>query len=126
MEIRADIEAMYRAGKIEFPAYAGRLSEVATTVAAQTPVWASEAAKAQSPPALTKAIELNDRITQLLTYAVQTWNDAAETVVAITDDFVATDEQAAVEAASLQRECPELARPFEPVAIPRSKGVGTR
>lgn len=119
MEVRADIEAMYRAGKVEFPAYAEKLSEVASTVVEQTPVWSREAAKAQSPAALVKAVELNDKVSKLLVYAVQTWNDAAETVVAITDDFVETDERAAAEAAALQRQYPEIAGPFEPVEVPQ-------
>lgn len=87
MTVKADLNAMYRAGKQEFPAHARRLGERAAAMSDATGTWQTAAVMAESPPGLVDAIDLNVQVHHLLRRAVMTWNDAGQTIVSITDGF---------------------------------------
>lgn len=116
MTVRADLDAMYRAGKHEFPAHANRLGELAGAMSEATGTWRTAAVLAESPSGLVDAIDLNVQVHHLLRQAVMTWNDAGQTVVSITNGYVEADEQA--EAVARRLEDGLGTKPFQPAPVP--------
>lgn len=114
--IRADLDAMYRAGKQEFPAHANRLGGLAGAMSEATSTWQTAAVMAESPAGLVDAIDLNIQVHHLLRQAVMTWNDAGQTIVSITDGYVEADKQA--EAAARRLEDGLGTKPFQPAPVP--------
>lgn len=92
MDLKAQLEHIYRAGFDTFPEYAGQLAATANVLATSTAAWEGQSWSAGDPRSLTLAVKVNQEAHELLWRAIATWNDAATALVAIADDYVSTDD----------------------------------
>lgn len=116
--IRTQLDLLYRAGKVSFPARAQTLADAAEVIGAVHDSWSAPTVRAGSPPALVKAMEINESVHQLLRRAVLTWQDAAHALVFIADELVAADDSARDVANRQRFRLDDRAMPAMPVPAP--------
>ncbi|WP_109506095.1 hypothetical protein [Nocardioides speluncae] len=122
--LKADLKDMYRAGKVTFPEFAGELASTVEQLGDASDAWQAQAFAAGSPTSLTRAVAINDDAYRLLRRAVLSWHAAATAIVAVADDYVATDERAAAAADSIGGDLAERRLELPPVPPARSGGQG--
>ena len=93
--VKAQLSLLYRAGKQTFPDRAESLSEALATIGEIHSDWYAPTVRAGSPEALVKARAINATVYSRLRRAVLSWQDVSYAVVAIADDFAASDAEAA-------------------------------
>ncbi|WP_340541090.1 hypothetical protein [Nocardioides sp. GXZ039] len=93
-EIYADIEALYRVGRITMPDQAEALSGAASRLSAAIDTMNSRAAQLGDPAITQNAMAVCSRVNNALVQAVSTMNDVAAGLVYVADDFVARDQTA--------------------------------
>lgn len=93
-EIRADLEAMYRAGKIRLPERARDLSTVAREMSTVIGTVNARAAQMGDWPVLQDLLDMSADCQNGVVRSVTTANHLAEAVIAQADDFRARDEYA--------------------------------
>lgn len=94
-EIRLRLEALYRAGRDEFPDKAADVSRAAADLRDATETLNGRSAQVGDPATLTRALKICFDSQTGLARVVRTLNECAVGLVYIADTFAATDERAA-------------------------------
>lgn len=110
-QIKLDLEALYRAGKVDFPDKAEELSGYATVLGHQMDEAGTQAAKAADVTSLIfdDLAATSYLLHEALRRAVVTMNDCASGCIEVANMFAHTDEQAADAQSALARELPGIA-----------------
>jgi len=118
--IKAEVEALYRAGKELIPEKAQIVADTAGTLSDSLGAWQGQAFGAGNPHSLTVAMAMNEELYTLMRRAVQLLNDMSIALVAVADRFIHTDDQAAAAAQQLQALVQE---PLTTVEVPPAHPV---
>lgn len=112
-EIQLRLEALYRAGRVEFPDKAGDISAAANRLAAATDRLNGLSAQVGDCAALVHALSVCYDVHTALGRAVTTLNDSAVGLVHIADDFAETDAQAQQAFGQINRALRDGPRPWQ-------------
>ncbi|PVG84269.1 hypothetical protein DDE18_01145 [Nocardioides gansuensis] len=93
-EIQARLEALYRAGRLEFPDKASDVKAAADRLEAATDRLNGLSAQVGDAAVLVDALQVCYDVHLALSRTVQTLNDCAAGLIHIADDFARTDDQA--------------------------------
>lgn len=121
MGFETDIERMYRAGRLDMPAAAERLRGVVDHLRGHIGSFDVQSALAGDPQIMRTMLQVAADVHGVLVKSVDTTYDAALAVIATADDFVATDEQARADYATMDDRVREAPAPVPP---PSPQGTG--
>lgn len=110
MSIKADLQALYTAGRRDFPAQALLVSTQCTTLRGTIDTLDIVAAHEGDSKVLTHALSILDDVHDALRQSVQTLNDCAEGLISIADDYAHTDNETKQAFRQLQDQLPDQAQ----------------
>jgi hypothetical protein len=127
--VSSDMEAMYRAGRVEIPAEAEHISTISWDLYDVIDTLNVQSAYAGDPEILVDMLTVGGDLYDVLGSAIKSLNNCAEAVIATADDFRRTDDDAARDYANMngalkgQQPSPEYGPPE--IKDPEKEGATT-
>jgi len=94
-EVRAPLEAMYRAGKLDIPAEADLVSTISDRLYDALHSFDGQSALAGDPKVMTSMLRIGGEVYEVMRDTLRSLDHCAAAIIATADDFVAHDQQAA-------------------------------
>jgi hypothetical protein len=120
-DLSADLEALLRAGRVEFPEKAAGTGEVAGLLATETWRLNQQSALAGDPEVLRDALRFCGDIHEGLRKLVESLNYCSEGLIQMVNNYRGTDEEAGAAFNLISRELTE-GPPPEPASVPPNIG----